>query len=152
MKKVFFYTVLLFFSIKSFAFALDLEYIRNNYEKAASDKKLCKEMIVELEKSTPTAVHLAYLGGLQTIWAKHTRNPFSKWSTFKKGKATIEKAVKSDADNIEIRYVRLSIQQNCPVFLGYTKDIKDDEEFLKKYKESGIPVRLQNLIKALLNQ
>lgn len=150
MKTVFLYGVFLFFSINSFG--LDLEYIRTNYEQAVSDKKLCENMITALEKTAPTNVHLAYLGALQTIWANHVINPFSKLSTFKKGKATIEKAVKNDSDNIEIRYVRLSIQQNCPAFLGYNKNIKEDKEFLKKNKETVTSVSLQNLINSLLNK
>lgn len=64
-----------------------LDEVRTNYNKLAADKALCKKMILALEETKDnSATQLAYLGGLQTIWANHTLNPLSKLSTFKKGK------------------------------------------------------------------
>lgn len=114
---------------------MDLEYIRNHYQQAVSNKKMCEAMIKELEKAPKNSVHLAYLGGLQSIWANHVGNPFSKLSTFKKGKTNIEKAVNNENDNVEIRLIRLSVQKNCPAFLGYSRNIKEDEQFIIKHKE-----------------
>jgi hypothetical protein len=110
--------------------SMDLETVRVNYEKAASDKKLCQAMIEALRIETQSAVHLAYLGAFQTIWAKHSSNPISKLQTFKKGKRNIEDAVMSKPDNVEIRLLRLSVQRNCPSFLGYKKNIEEDKKFI----------------------
>lgn len=112
---------------------MDLEKIRINYEKAVSDKKICQAMIEKLSTDTD-ALHMAYLGAFQAIWAKHIINPISKLSTFKKGKKNIELAVKSKPDDVEIRFVRLSVQLNCPSFLGYSSHINED----KKIVESNI--------------
>jgi hypothetical protein len=152
MKTVFCYSICLIFSVNCFGSSLDLDYIRNHYEQVLSDKKLCEDMINELEKVTPTTVELAYLGGLQTIWANHVSNPFSKLRTFNKGKATIEKAVRSDSNNVEIRLIRLSIQKNCPAFLGYTKNIKEDEEFVRINKEQISSLPLLKLLNTVLNK
>ena len=133
MKTLFVYSAFLLFS--AINYGMDLEYIRNHYQQAVSDKKMCEAMITELEKNSKNSVHLAYLGGLQSIWANHVGNPFSKLSTFKRGKTNIEKAVNSDSDNVEIRLIRLSVQKNCPAFLGYSKNIKEDEQFIIKHKE-----------------
>lgn len=110
--------------------SMDLETVRLNYDKAASDKKLCQAMIEALCTSTESAVHRAYLGAFQTIWAKHSSNPISKLQTFKKGKRNIEDAVMSKPDNVEIRLLRLSVQSNCPSFLGYKKNIEEDKKFI----------------------
>ncbi|MBF4471108.1 hypothetical protein [Flavobacterium sp. HJJ] len=150
MKTIMLYSVFLIFAINSFAFSMDLDYIRNHYGLAASDKKICREMITELEKTPLTSVHLAYLGALQTIWANHVVNPFSKLSTFSKGKAAIVDAVKKDSNNFEIRLVRLSVQKNCPAFLGYNKNIQEDEEFLKKNKEQINSTAVLNLLDSVL--
>jgi hypothetical protein len=150
MKTVFLYSICLLFSIKSFG--LDLEYIRNHYEQAVSDKKLCENMIAALEEKAPTAVHLLYLGGLQTIWANHVSNPFSKLNTFKKGKASIEQAVKADSDNAEIRLIRLSVQKNCPAFLNYNKNINEDEQFLIKHKDEINSLPLIKLLNTVLKK
>lgn len=151
MKRIFLYCVLLIFSVKSFGLPMDLNYIRNHYIQAASDKKLCLEMINKLEMEPSTHVHLAYLGALQTIRANHVINPFTKLSTFNKGKTTIAKAVVSDSNNIEIRLIRLSVQKNCPAFLGYNKNINEDEEFLKKYREQVNSLSLLKLLDTVLN-
>lgn len=113
---------------------VDLHFIENNYDKAVEDKKLCARMIEDLKFSTDDPVHLAYLGGLQTIWANHVINPISKLSTFKEGRTNIEKAVVKDPLSAEVRYVRLSVQKNAPSFLGYNKNIKEDVQFLKENK------------------
>lgn len=150
MKTVFLYSICLLFFINSFA--LDLEYIRNNYGQAVSDKKLCEKMIAALEETAPTTVHLAYLGGLQTIWANHVSNPFSKLSTFKKGKTTIEQAVKKDNTNAEIRLIRLSVQKNCPAFLGYNRNINEDQQFITKHKDEINSLPLIKLLESVLKK
>lgn len=119
------------FSTQAYTKDMDIGYLRNNYEHAVNDKNLCKNMIQQLEQQPLNATALAYLGGLQTIWAKHAFNPLSKLNTFHKGRANIEKAVSSDRNNIEIRFIRFSVQQNCPSFLGYKDALKVDERFLR---------------------
>jgi hypothetical protein len=77
-----------------------LEVVRANYDKVISDKKMCIEMIAELEKrknNSPT--HLVYLGGLQVILANHVFNPISKLNTFNEGKKNIVQAIKNEPDN-----------------------------------------------------
>ncbi|MBX2967581.1 MAG: hypothetical protein KF845_15675 [Cyclobacteriaceae bacterium] len=131
--------------------AMGLDYIRENYDKAVSDKNLCKTMIEELKPKQNNTVYLAYLGGLQTIWANHTINPISKLNTFNEGKKNIEKAVNDEPNNIEIRFVRLSVQKNTPSFLGYNHQIKEDEHFLKNNRHHVVSPVLLKLINELLN-
>ena len=115
-------------------FQLTLDQVRNNYTKAVNDKQVCELMIKELENSSNNDVSLAYLGAFQTIWANHVINPLSKYNTFVKGKKNIEKAVKSSPNNIEIRFLRYSVQKNAPSFLGYNDNITEDLNYIKKHK------------------
>lgn len=48
---------------------------------------------------------MAYLGGLQTIWANHVFSPISKLNTFKEGKKNIEQAIKKEPENVELRFI-----------------------------------------------
>ena len=114
---------------------IDLDYLRDNYDKTVADKLLCSNLMATLEKEKDNSVYLAYLGGLQTIWANHTINPISKLRTFNKGKKNIEMAVEMASDDIEIRFIRLSVQKNAPTFLGYHQQIEVDEAFIKKHKQ-----------------
>src|SRR5699024_2246091 len=129
----------------------DLKNIWDQYEKASTDKATCQALIKKLEnKKELNNVELAYLGALETIWAKYTSNPFSKWSAFKKGKEKIEEAVKREPDNPKIRYLRLSVQKNNPGFLGYNRAIASDEELLKGHLDNLTDKDLKDSIENLL--
>ena len=130
-----------------------LDEVRTNYNKLAADKALCKKMILALEETKDnSATHLAYLGGLQTIWANHTLNPLSKLSTFKKGKKNIEAAIKKEPNNAESRFIRLSVQKNAPKFLGYQSNIKEDVEFIKNNRSQIKSNILNQYIEPLLKE
>ena len=129
----------------------DLNEVRTSYSKAVLDKKLCKKMIEELELSKEKSViALAYLGAYQTIWANHVFNPLSKLATFKKGKNNIELAISKEPENVEIRYIRFSVQKNSPSFLGYNNNLKEDKDFLVKNKKNINSDFLQKNIETLL--
>ena len=129
----------------------DLNEVRSSYSKAVLDKKLCKKMIEELELSKEKyVIALAYLGAYQTIWANHVFNPLSKLATFKKGKNNIESAISKEPENVEIRYIRFSVQKNAPSFLGYNSHLKEDRDFLVKNKKNINSDLLQKNIEKLL--
>lgn len=129
-----------------------LDEVRVNYSKLVSDKDLCEKMISELTKTkNNSATHLGYLGGLQTIRAKHVFSPISKLNTYKEGKKNIEKAIKKEPENVEIRFIRLSVQKNAPSFLGYKSNIKEDTEFIRKNRHQIRAAIFQENIATLLN-
>ncbi|TCC97321.1 hypothetical protein FBD94_16970 [Pedobacter hiemivivus] len=130
--------------------SMDLESIRANYQKAVSDKKLCHTMIKGLSTGTESSVHLTYLGAFQMIWAKHIINPISKLKTFNTGKKKIEAAVMADPINVEIRILRLSIQKNSPAFLGYHKNIEEDQKFIQANNKNITSTHLRNMMEALI--
>jgi hypothetical protein len=130
---------------------IDLEIIRANYQKAISNKKLCQAMIENLNSDNDQdSVKLAYLGAFQTIWAKHTINPLSKFNTFKKGKKNIEEAVRLDPKNLEIRIIRLSVQTNCPSFLGYRNSMEEDKRMIQSQNKNIVSVYLKKMISDLI--
>ncbi|QIG89380.1 hypothetical protein G6R40_06665 [Chryseobacterium sp. POL2] len=148
--KVFISLLLVFMMLVSYNNP-DINLVRTNYSIAVQDKNLCKRMIEELEQSKEkSAVYLAYLGGYQTIWAHHVFSPMSKFSTFKKGKKNIELAISKEPENVEIRYIRFSVQKNSPSFLGYNNNLKEDKDFLVKNKKNINSDFLQKNIETLL--
>jgi hypothetical protein len=130
--------------------ALSLEVIRTNYQLAVKDKNICSSMIQQLENNPESNVHLAYLGAFQTIWANHIFNPISKLSTFNTGKKNIDKAVNLSPNDVEIIFIRHSVQKNCPKFLGYNVNCEEDEKFLSKNLNSISSVALKNMVEKLL--
>ncbi len=128
-----------------------LREVRSSYNKLASNKALCEKFIDEFTKTkNNSATHLAYLGALQTIWANHVFSPINKYSTFIEGKKNIEKAIKNQPENVEIRFIRLSVQKNAPSFLGYNSNIHEDTKFIKENSDQIDSGVLLNNIRTIL--
>jgi hypothetical protein len=73
---------------------------------------------------------MGYRACATMLMAKHVFNPFSKLSYFKRGRDILEKAIKADRDNIELRFLRYTIQTNVPAFLNYDQFKELDRLFL----------------------
>lgn len=114
---------------------IDLDIVRTNYGKAVSDKKLSMLMIKQLHTVKSNPIYLGYLGGFQTIRAKHVFNPLKKVSTFKEGKKNLERAITKEPQNADLKFIRLSIQKNAPSFLGYSNQMETDIIFIKIHKK-----------------
>ncbi|MCV2484821.1 hypothetical protein OD917_07785 [Flavobacterium sp. SH_e] len=129
---------------------LELEKIRGNYLLAFHNKKLCRDMIVELNGSSDP-LRLAYSGGFRAIWARHIFNPISKFETFNNGKAEIEKAVLLDPENAEIRLIRFSVQSNAPRIAGYKNNMEEDKKLIKANLQKMSSITLKELLGKLIN-
>jgi hypothetical protein len=134
----------------SILFGQDLNLLRKNLELAPSNKTVCEQMIQSIPQTTTKPIYLAYLGAYQTIWANHVINPFGKLSTFNKGKKNLQKAVAMDDDNIEIRFLRYSIQKNAPKFLGYSSDLSSDKKFIESHLDEVNSAELKKMINSTL--
>jgi len=130
-----------------------LDDVRKNYDKMASNEELCKSAIANLKGTkNNSSTHLGYLGGLQTIWANHVFSTMSKLNTFKEGKKNIEEAIKKEPDNVELRFIRLSVQKNAPSFLGYKSNITEDIQFIKNNRSQIKSPVLNRHIESLLKE
>ncbi len=132
--------------------ALDVDIVRTSYAKAVQDKSLCWTMIQQLENHTNNNVYLAYLGAFQTIWANHVFSPVDKIMTFRTGRMNIEKAASSASNNIEVIFIRHSVQKNCPAFLGYNTHLEADRANLLKHRREITSTTLKNMVDNLLRQ
>jgi len=130
--------------------AVSLDDVRHNYPLAVKDKNICRSMILALENQMESNVHLAYLGAYQTIWANHTFNPMDKLSTFNKGKKNIDTAALLSPKDVEIIFIRHSVQKNCPWFLGYNENLEEDKTFLSEALNSISSPTLKNMVENLL--
>ena len=76
-----------------------------------------------------------------------------KYESFTKGKKQLESIIKKYPDNIELHFLRLTIQDNLPSFLGYDDNISEDKNFIKtKIKEVKNDPDLVERITAYLAQ
>ena len=70
---------------------------------------------------------LGYLGSGHAMQAKHAFNPYVKYQLFTTGKGQLEAAIAADPDNAELRFLRFTVQENAPGFLGYNNDLAADK-------------------------
>lgn len=118
----------------------DLSEVRKLYPTAAVSEESAKAFHAKFaavtEKDHPTLV--AYKGAGETLIAKFSNNLPDKISYMKAGAHLIDAAAAADKDNIEIRMVRLSVQESVPRIVNYRKNKKEDKAFiLANYKQSG---------------
>ncbi|HEX3072824.1 MAG TPA: hypothetical protein VHP30_04345 [Ignavibacteriales bacterium] len=69
---------------------------------------------------------LAYAGGLDALRAKHTYNPFSKFSHTLSGLKKLDKAVGTNPNNLEIRFLRFAVLDNVPGVFGISGERQKD--------------------------
>lgn len=145
-------TVFSIFLFVTFLNSPTIAEIRKAYPKAADSES---SAIAFASKFTTIAaedkVLLAYKGASVTMVAKFKKKVSEKITTFKEGAKLIEAAVAAEPNEIEIRLIRLSIQENTPGIVKYKKNIPDDKAFiLKHYKEQSLA--LKEYIKSFVSQ
>lgn len=110
--------------------SLDLDRIRKDFNKGVKDEELCHKHWKSLEKHAKSTVEKGYQAAFHMFMAKHTSNPIKKMRYFNGGKKMLEKQIAEDANNIELRFIRLCIQFYTPDFMGYKGDIDTDKKFV----------------------
>ncbi len=129
--------------------AQDLKEIRTLYPKAVENADATTKLDAELAKvnSSSKSALVAYKGAVSTVKAKFAKKKSEKKDFFKTGVSLIESAVKAEPSNIEIRYIRISVQENSPKFLGYHKNIEEDKKFILKNYASISSKELKEIVK-----
>lgn len=134
----------------------DLPTIRKLLVTALESKKTTDSLYKSLgEIKERSALINAYMGTLEALKAKHAWNPYNKFKYLNDCEKTFKGAVATDPHNIEIRFMRFSIEHNVPKFLGYTKNLVADRlEMVKqidaKYYASADKALVKTIIKFML--
>jgi len=127
----------------------DLSEIRKNYPLANNSEEVTQSMYDALSSITEDdkAVLVAYKGGITTLMAKHVKGIKEKKAFFQEGVALLENAVAQESENIEIRYIRLDVQENSPKFLKYKSHIETDKRFILEHFSSETPQEIKGFVK-----
>ncbi|RZJ66837.1 MAG: hypothetical protein EOO50_08085 [Flavobacterium sp.] len=121
--------------------ATDISEIRKLYPDAAKTEESAKafhaKMATVADSETNKAL-VAYKGAAETMLSKYGNTIGKKTKHMKAGANLIDAAVAADKDNIEIRMIRLSVQESVPKIVGYKKNMKEDKAFIvANYAKSG---------------
>lgn len=110
----------------------ELKKMRAFYVLMNQEESAAKALKLQAKSSTKVSANItaAYLAAAEMALAKYMYNPLAKLSAFNVGKKGLEAALSMDSSSIEVRYIRLTIQDNVPSILGYSGNIKSDRRFL----------------------
>ncbi len=100
--------------------------IRKLYSAAIESASKTDDLHEQLVQFKPAnAFVLAYLGATEGLKAKHVWNPYTKVAWVNKAAKNLAAAIKADPIDVEIRYLRFSMEHNLPPFLGHNHLAED---------------------------
>lgn len=133
--------------------ANDLPQIRKEYYAAVNDEKAAEKFYKKLKAiNSSEPIMMAYLGIAQAVRARHAINPYNKLSYLKGGMRALNAAVNKSQNNLEIRFLRFTLEHHIPKFLGYSQHLEIDRKKIvelsrqKKFGTMDKPL-LSNLLK-----
>lgn len=129
----------------------DLATIRKMYINVTKSESNAVEFTEKMAAITANDddILVAYKAASILVDSKFEKKIKKKMDRFKEGAKLLEAVIKKDPNNIEIRMIRLSIQENVPGITGYKKNIKEDKLFLTThYNEQNTTLKeyLKNFI------
>ena len=95
---------------------------------------------------------VAYKGALLTVKAKFSGPIKDKKKYFKEGVALLEHAISREPENIEIRCLRMGVQENSPKILKYKGNIDEDKNFLLDHYATVKNEEVKELIQGFVRQ
>lgn len=152
MKKVAFILFILT-SFTSFAQVITVDALRRDYQNVKTDSTTCANLYKKIVKSNNAdLITTAYRGAITAAMAGYSKDKKEKIKLFSTGKKMLEQSITSDSSNIETRFLRYTVQSNCPKALGYNKQLKSDKEFILKNYSIITNFAIKNMIKKFLLQ
>ena len=144
----------LLFFISISPFTPDLDQIRKDFKLATNDRELALALRDKLEtvSEEDNTILVAYKGAVSALTAKYTKDNTERKELFKKGVLLLEFAVSQKPENIEIRCLRLSIQENSPKFLKYRSNIEEDKTFILNHYEKTNSKAVKEFVKSYILQ
>lgn len=124
--------------IKKRDLTLDIAFVRQTYFQAKDSEAATRQLVEVLKEATIAEPLLwAYRGAAQALKAKFVFNPFSKLEMVQKAHQMMTEAVNADPTDIEIRFVRFTIQTNLPPFLNLSREIELDKQAVMQHWEQN---------------
>ncbi|MEO9802184.1 MAG: hypothetical protein ABJF04_03000 [Reichenbachiella sp.] len=113
--------------------ANEVEALREQYLSAALDKSRIEDLAESCAtlKNPNAVVSRGYCTMIHFLEAKNAFNPYRKFAEFNTGKRLLDSLIQIQPKNIELRYLRHTIQDRVPGFLGYNENMKEDEEYMQ---------------------
>lgn len=124
--------LILFFSLFVLFVAPELSEVRKQYTNAIESKENAQKFhkLLEGVSKQDSKTLVAYKGASIALQAKFSPKKEDKKKQFIEGTQLLDYALKNDSNNLEIRLIRLSIQENTPKIMKYKANITEDKQFI----------------------
>jgi hypothetical protein len=91
-----------------------------------------KELIAQMPDELST-LRLAYEATTVALKARETWLPWEKLAYFQQAMTLFGKALAYQSEEIEVRFLRYTIQKNTPFFLGLSTHVQEDKQQIIKH-------------------
>jgi hypothetical protein len=136
MKKLFLFLFLFSYSVLQ-SQTISIETFRKEYYKLNTDSTACAKLYKKVSEINQTDVLFnGYKGAISASMANHVKSKQEKIKLFNAGKKLLEQSISADSTNTELRFLRLTIQSNCPKALGYYRNINTDKKYILSHFDS----------------
>lgn len=126
----------------------ELSTVRKLFSSAAESETDYDKLSVLTAESDKlnTPILYGYSAAAEFIKAQYLFLPTSKLKSVDKGREMLESVIAIYPNNCELRFIRLSIQQELPFFIDYKSNIKQDKKFLADHISEVSDTELNKLI------
>lgn len=136
--------------------ANEIAEIKKALIKAVESSKVTDSLYSKLQfKRGDNALMTACLGTVEALKAKHAWNPYHKMKYVAMANNTMQEAVEASSQNMEIRFMRFSIQHYTPAFLGYSKNLDEDRKaIVNHYRNKNVgndKILIKNIAKFIID-
>ena len=145
--------LILFYSLFVLFVAPELSEVRKQYTNAIESKENAQKFYKLLEgvSKQDSKTLVAYKGASIALQAKFSPKKEDKKKQFIEGTQLLDYALKNDSNNLEIRLIRLSIQENTPKIMKYKANIAEDKQFIvSNFSKQSNP--LKDFVRVYLKQ
>ncbi len=103
--------------------------LRQRFYAAADDQEAAQAFFDELElvDEPISPLTLGYKGMASLLRARDSLWPHLKFHHFVRGRELLERAIARAPENVELRFLRYTVQLNAPVFLNYRMNLEQDK-------------------------
>ncbi|MEM8888881.1 MAG: hypothetical protein AAGD28_12930 [Bacteroidota bacterium] len=110
-----------------------LDLVRQLYKEATADLEELEDLWEKVKDYQKEAgVLFAYKAAAKALQAKDSWIPHKKWSYIKEAMAMFREAIETEPENIEMRFLRFTVQHNTPEFLELSDELDEDLECIRK--------------------
>lgn len=108
----------------------DLKQARIYFKKARTSENEANQLLSYTASRTSIPIFKAYHGAANALLAKFVFNPFDKLEYMHKGLDLLNNAVTLKQSDIEIRFLRLVIEEHIPPGIPFNNHIVGDRNFI----------------------